>query len=784
MHNQGKDSDLSLKERLYLPVKGRCLARQTQTVLFLCQYCGHDSFDVILVQTAADHDGKLNLGGKCREVSSPQETACQGLDPSQRLDAQVGLGGDVGPLDDETVEVPSVGQAKGVDELSPGYVCLRLKHSVAKLSLEEPEENTSSAGISEIGLNMQLPPDLEASLKHSKDIDWLAQQCQLPAIIGSGGLTCFSGLCTVLRRIVKKAHQRHPEKKLEALLGFNQACLKKCSEVSPWTKICEVDIYQDLEVNSALPQAILELEKQLASPTVISSKLLGKAKKKKQATVGRQSERAEQGEIQELESFFHSNSLHLVDKHQIKIAKSLYKEQLKSEISKNCTNSSCRLVSGDEQPGSISLERNGSSNERPRSQMKRTGLNTSSACSRFITSPCKKKSGVTAGSPAPPKHLFAQGPYITLCDFALFHNLHTFLQSCMEEGKGHDPCRGIPLVCRWYKRMWNVPSVRECALHCGLKDFFFPEEIILSDYIAEVKPEVTNEDSTGIIADKIEAVQISRLPSMRNRVPEIIRELQVIGIKITVDDFPVENIQLPWDTFPEYVNPSKDVSEERAMRKRQQIENLVAAVKMITKSGDIIVDFCSGGGHVGIALAHCLPDCRVIMVESNEESVKRVEARIQGTRPSNISLCQCNLNYFTGRFDIGVSLHACGVATDMVLEKCLRNRAAFVCSPCCYGSARDSHLIKYPRSQRFQGSALTYRDHLLVSHVAEQTSRSFESEMAKQAKVCMSILDTDRAEAAREQDYHVGLYSMCPATCSPKNNLLVGMPCISRNSLV
>ena len=63
-------------------------------------------------------------------------------------------------------------------------------------------------------------------------------------------------------------------------------------------------------------------------------------------------------------------------------------------------------------------------------------------------------------------------------------------------------------------------------------------------------------------------------------------------------------------------------------------------------------------GHVGIVLAHCLPDCHIIMVENNEESVKRAETRVQGTRLTNLSLFQCNLNYYTGVFNIGVS--CCG----------------------------------------------------------------------------------------------------------------------------
>lgn len=34
---------------------------------------------------------------------------------------------------------------------------------------------------------------------------------------------------------------------------------------------------------------------------------------------------------------------------------------------------------------------------------------------------------------------------------------------------------------------------------------------------------------------------------------------------------------------------------------------------------------------------------------------------------------------------VGVTLHACGVATDLVIKSCVENRSKFVIAPCCYG---------------------------------------------------------------------------------------------------
>ena len=44
-----------------------------------------------------------------------------------------------------------------------------------------------------------------------------------------------------------------------------------------------------------------------------------------------------------------------------------------------------------------------------------------------------------------------------------------------------------------------------------------------------------------------------------------------------------------------------------------------------------------------------------------------------------------------------VALHACGVATDMVVEHCIQARAAFVVSPCCYGFVQNTLKFSFPR---------------------------------------------------------------------------------------
>ncbi|RXN09127.1 glutathione S-transferase C-terminal domain-containing [Labeo rohita] len=217
------------------------------------------------------------------------------------------------------------------------------------------------------------------------------------------------------------------------------------------------------------------------------------------------------------------------------------------------------------------------------------------------------------------------------------------------------------------------------------------------------------------------------------------------------------------------------MSDARAVRKQQQLNNLVAMVTELAHPGHTVVDFCSGGGHVGIVLAYTLPKCQVILIENKEESLVRARDRSAQLGLTNIGFIQTNLDYFTGNFNIGVALHACGVATDMVLDRCLQARAGFVISPCCYGFIQNTLKFNFPKSARF-AETLSYKEHMILCRFADQTAVSLPSERRLIGKRCMGLVDLDRSWAAETHGYSVRVMTMVPEGCSPKNNMLVGIP--------
>ena len=88
-----------------------------------------------------------------------------------------------------------------------------------------------------------------------------------------------------------------------------------------------------------------------------------------------------------------------------------------------------------------------------------------------------------------------------------------------------------------------------------------------------------------------------------------------------------------------------------------------------------------------------------------------------------------------GSFNIGVSLHACGVATDLVIQKCIENKASFVSCPCCYGSVQENHMVSYPRSQIFKEVPIAFKVSFSWDYTSELLDETFRVGPTKLKKI-------------------------------------------------
>ncbi|XP_074539899.1 glutathione S-transferase C-terminal domain-containing protein [Halichoeres trimaculatus] len=573
-----------------------------------------------------------------------------------------------------------------------------------------------------LSLKSQLPETVDVSDIREESLPQLVRGCRLPAVLDETGMLCRAGLAVVLRHIINKTLEADPCRlDVLALLGFKKTCLKACAEVSKWTRLCEIGIPCDVEKylknpsnpHQQLPLSILTLERRLAEPVKV-----------------------------------HNDD---------KIRRQKLQEQRQNEKKDSS--------GGQENPDRMSEP----------GQSDCDGLELRAALAKLSvdsvpTSTSRENSEIrkvkTTDLP-PLEHVFAEGLYFTLTDVVLLPCIYHYL--CSVQTHAANTLHQLPHLLRWYSRVQEVPGVLRAAKACGMT-------LNIPQMPASSIPVQSAEENQTSPKEQEESQEMtSQLPFVGGPRPTMTK-LKENGIEAVFAPHPCPAWTLPWDSLPAAINPTEGkMSNIRADRKRQQLNNLVAMVTELAKPGYTVVDFCSGTGHVGIVLAHTLPDCQVLLIENKEESLLRAQSRSADLGLKNIGFIQANLDYFTGPFQIGVALHACGVATDMVMGHCIQAGAAFVISPCCYGFIQNAIKFTFPKSKRFQ-ETLTYKEHMILCRFADQTAVQLPPERRLIGKRCMGLVDLDRSLAAEAHGYSVKVITMEPESCSPKNNMLVGRP--------
>lgn len=373
------------------------------------------------------------------------------------------------------------------------------------------------------------------------------------------------------------------------------------------------------------------------------------------------------------------------------------------------------------------------------------------------------------------EHTFAEGQQITIADIVLYPSFHLMWTHLTRYGR-QSLNTYLPITCYWMSNVLNAK--KEKIDKC------------LASLAHQIQSKSIDASIDTFRIDTIENYSLYKNDSKRykprNRIFTNQQDIEVsmdkvsrLGLDISsksptqscIDHFDWTSI--PFDALPE----GGQLPAKRLQRKRDQLESLAREVIGMARTGDRIVDFCSGAGHLGILLAHKLPHCIVYLLENKEESLTRAKVRVEQLQLTNVRLFQCNLDYFTGPFEIGVSLHACGVATDIVLMHCLNRKARFVCCPCCYGGCHQMPHITYPRSECFRQHDITAQDFMYIAHCADQAhdlTKTDNAAKSVQGQLCMDIVDTDRKLYAEECGYTVTLSRLQPEDCTPKNRLLVG----------
>ncbi|XP_064141552.1 glutathione S-transferase C-terminal domain-containing protein isoform X1 [Loxodonta africana] len=564
-----------------------------------------------------------------------------------------------------------------------------------------------------------LPQDVETQMISREELPPIVQNCCLPAVVERPGNFCRAGLAVVLRYIIQKSYEADPSKKeMLELLGFKKTCLKACAEVSQWTRLCE------LTIPLAIENFLRESSEQ---PSAIPVEILQLEKKLSEPVRVHNDDKLRRQKLKQQKA--------------AGVGLSLGKDEAKSKV--------CNQETSEE------LDSPSKSLELEVAFSKLTAQEEPVTANREPSHIRKAK----ASDLPPLEHVFAEGLYFTLADIVLLPCVHHFLVIICK--RHSEKLVEFPLLASWYHRIQEVPKVKTTASKCGIQFLELPELLTTS-----------NEQHPSEVLGAEEQNDPSFIGGPRPTMTKLMKK----GIEVMFSPHPCPTWTLDWNNLPAAVSPKEGkMSSDRALRKQQQLNNLVYMVKNQARPGDRIVDFCSGGGHVGIVLAHMLPSCQVTLIENKELSLVRAKKRSDELGLSNIWFIQANMEYFTGMFNIGVALHACGVATDMVIEHCIKMRASFVTCPCCYGFIQNTSKFNFPKSEQFK-EALSYKEHMILCRFADQTAAQLPPQRRLIGKQCMCLVDLDRARAAEERGYSVQVMSMEPESCSPKNNMIVGVP--------
>jgi hypothetical protein len=274
-----------------------------------------------------------------------------------------------------------------------------------------------------------------------------------------------------------------------------------------------------------------------------------------------------------------------------------------------------------------------------------------------------------------------------------------------------------------------------------------------------------------------------------------------------------------------------------------------------------IVDFAGGTGHLSVPLALLLPHCEVVCVDLKKWSLDLLHRRVDGmsedegvndndnNRNKEVDMSSFHQNTLNGlhkshntsntirvsqnipnlstylgsiqsyneSFDIGISLHACGEASDYVLRKCLEQKASWVVCSCCCGKLQSNALnpytfqstginekgVFYPQSKALASFMNTTVDdvdddddkniddserrRMLLAERFDEVARAADySELGDARKprnacrrAAKSLVEWDRLLYCKEYDadadcVNVVLTRMIPWEASTKNDILIG----------
>lgn len=249
----------------------------------------------------------------------------------------------------------------------------------------------------------------------------------------------------------------------------------------------------------------------------------------------------------------------------------------------------------------------------------------------------KKDQKIKSGSELDLDHKFCHGNEVNLSDVVLYSIYKLIFTTSVDID---DVKHIIPLTVKWFENMelgkfnetFDVLVRRRVTRKSSVR---FQDEIpqVNDDgkYFSLLKRDVSGHKSKkrNVFTDQTGIdVVLEKLKSLN------------IEIKSSPGDPNQESIN---DDYVCELLKCGELLASRFDRKKSQLKSLTIEVLKIAQPSDIIVDFCSGTGHLGFLIAKLLPKCHVIVLENKEESINRAKVKAKILELKNVTFYQCNL---------------------------------------------------------------------------------------------------------------------------------------------
>lgn len=249
----------------------------------------------------------------------------------------------------------------------------------------------------------------------------------------------------------------------------------------------------------------------------------------------------------------------------------------------------------------------------------------------------KKDQKIKSGSELDLEHKFCHGNEVNLSDVVLYSIYKLIFTSAVDiDAVKHI----IPLTIRWFENM-ELEKLNETFDSLVKGKIAKKLSVTFFDEIPQV-----NEDGKYFSLFKRD------LTGYKHKNRKIFTEQT--GIDVVLEKLKLLNIEIksaPGDPNQESINDDYvcellkcgELPASRFDRKKSQLKSLTNEVLKIAKPNDVIVDFCSGTGHLGFLIAKLLPNCHVIVLENKEESINRAKVKAKTLELNNVTFYQCNL---------------------------------------------------------------------------------------------------------------------------------------------